>query len=225
MKQNLFLLTLCALLLSSQLVAAPFYDLALYTSHEDNIGRGEGENNRLSDNIINYSARASFPVALPAHATLTINSGIQWFDYQRHSGFDHLNYDIGVKYRIKPDLHFTSPWYSLGIKLSHDEYDTSELSNNNAISVDVMTGKRLTDRVLVKLGLNYKNQRATTDQVGDFGTPLFDLETSKAFIGADYFYNQFILYMQYTLQTGDIVSSGGTIPIPLKTLYATQEMQ
>jgi len=156
MKQNLFLLTLCALLLSSQLVAAPFYDLALYTSHEDNIGRGEGENNRLSDNIINYSARASFPVALPAHATLTINSGIQWFDYQRHSGFDHLNYDIGVKYRIKPDLHFTSPWYSLGIKLSHDEYDTSELSNNNAISVDVMTGKRLTDRVLVKLGLNYK---------------------------------------------------------------------
>jgi len=203
--------------------AKPFFDFGLNFSHEDNIGRAEQNQDIHSDNILNLSAAASYMHQLGYNSGVLLKAGGQWSDYNKFTKLDNLMLDITATYKYKPNLHYTSPWFSLGIRLSESIYNKSDLRDNYAVHVDVMSGKRFTDRILLKTGLGYKHQNARTDQVGLLGGKLFDIEYHKAFIGADYFYKQSIFYTQYTYQNGDVVSSSSTPT--RKIVIASDEVQ
>jgi len=188
----------------------PFYDFGVNFSHENNIGRAELNRDIFSDNIISYFSSVNYLHQLNNHSGFLFKGTAQWFDYNKYTKLDNLLLDVGVTYRYKPNLHYTAPWYSLNLKVSEAIYDTSELRDNYAFSAEAVTGKRITDRVMVKIGLAYKNQSARTNKKGLLGNTLYDIDYTKIFFTADYFYKQFIYYSQYTFQKGDVVSNAET---------------
>jgi hypothetical protein len=209
----------------SSFAGKPFYDLAINFAHEDNIGRSEKSDDIFSDNIVSYFGSANYLHQLNNNSGILFGSSAQWEDYSKTDKLDNFSFDVGVTYKYKPDLHYTSPWYSLGFKASRASYNKSELRDNYAFAVDVMAGKRITDRIMLKAGIAYKDQTATTDQSGLLGGKLYDIEYSKVFLGADYFYKQFIFYGQYTFQDGDVVSSSGKPTWNSKIGLAAKEIQ
>ncbi|MCU7835405.1 MAG: hypothetical protein KZQ83_09130 [gamma proteobacterium symbiont of Taylorina sp.] len=205
-------LSISLMLLSPLLVYAerPFYNIGLNFSHEDNIGHAALETDIFSDNIMSYFSSVNYLYQLNHNSGLLFKGAVQWSDYNQYTKLDNLILDVGVTYRYKPDLHFTAPWYSLNFKISESIYDTSELRDNYAFSSEAVVGKRITDRIMVKMGLAYKDQSARTNKQGLLGNKLYDIDYTKVFLTADYFYKRFIFYSQYTFQKGDVVSNAET---------------
>ncbi len=203
--------------------ARPYYDLSLDLGHEENLLRAEAESDRLEDTTVNLSAAVGYPVLLGEHSGLYLRGAVESSEHQTYGRFDNLRVGGSATWRYKPDLSFTAPWYSLGLKVTDWEYHRSELRDSIIWEVEAMTGKRFTDRISAHLGAAYGERHATTDQRGLIaGERLFDMTNRRWFAGLDYQLGPLTLYGRLTRQTGDVVSSAVSTR---KVVLASEEIQ
>jgi|GEM_PF-3405311 len=206
----------------SGFAARPFFDLGIDVAHDDNIGRAELDSDRLSDKFITASASANYLHQINYNSGVVFKALGEWIDYQHYYGLDHYVLGISATYRYKPELTYSSPWFSFGLKAKRLEYSDSKLRNGYTYEAEAMAGKRFTDRIMGKVGLAHHERIARTDEKGLLGEKLFETQTTKAFIGMDYFLDKFIFYGQYTFQNGDVISTGRATR---KIVLAADEIQ
>jgi len=227
MKKRIMIFHLTLLLslilgIPSSYAARPFFDLGIDVGHDNNIGRAEEDSDILSDKFLTASVSANYLHQIDYNSGIVFKALAEWIDYQHYYALDHYVLGLSATYRFKPDLTYTAPWYSLGITGKRLEYHDSELRNGYTLEAQAMAGKRFTDRVMGKIGLAHHERLARTDEEGLLGEKLFETQTTKAFVGMDYFWDKFIFYGQYTFQTGDVISTGRATR---KVVLASDEIQ
>jgi len=206
----------------SSFAARPFFDLGVDIAHDDNIGRAELDSDRLSDKFVNVSGSINYLHQIDYNSGLVFKALAEWIDYQHYYGLDHYVLGLSATYRYKPELTYTSPWFSFGLKAKRLQYHDSEMRNGYTYEAEAMAGKRFTDRIMGKVGLAHHERIARTDEKGLLGEKLFETQTTKAFVGLDYFLDKFIFYGQYTFQNGDVISTGMATR---QIVLATDEIQ
>ena len=203
--------------------ARPYYDLSFDLGYEDNLLRAEVESDRLEDHSLNLSAAVGYPVLLGEHSGLYLRGAVESREYQTYGRFDHLRFTGSATWRYKPDLRFTAPWFSAGVTIADWTYDRSELRDSHVWELEVMAGKRFTDRISGRLGAAYRERHATTDQLGLLADErLFDMTNRRWFAGLDYRYGPVTWYGRLTRQSGDVISSA--VPTR-KVVLASEEIQ
>ena len=203
--------------------AKPYFDLAVDLGHEENLLRAEASSDRLDDTRLDLSAAVGYPVLLGEHSGIYFRGAVEHSEYQSYHGFDNLRLSGSATWRYKPDLSFSAPWFSVGLKLAEWEFDESELRDSHVWELEAMAGKRFTDRISGRLGAAYRERHATTDQLGLIANErLFDMTNRRWFAGLDYQLGRLTWYGQYSYQTGDVVSTA--VPTR-KVVLASEEIQ
>jgi hypothetical protein len=177
--------------------------------HEDNIGRAEFDIDRLSDTITTTNITANYFQQLGLTSGLTLKAFAEYADHQHYDRLDHYNLGVAANFRLKPDLSFTAPWYSLTAKLTHAEYPDSDIRSGNILDFEGMIGQRFTDRILGKIGMGYNRHFAEDNNLPGGNNPddVFNYDNTRLFAGLDYRYKKITLYGQYTYQVGSVVST------------------
>lgn len=183
-----------------------FFDFGIDLGYEDNVGRAQQAADIISDQMITTFGSASFNVQLGERSGVTFKALAEYVKHDKLSGLDHYNLGLSANLRLKPNLAYTAPWFSLGAKLTKADYLDSQLRDGYLFDLEAMVGKRFTDRILAKAGIGYSNRTADQDN-----SP-FDHENRRLFAGLDYHYKKLTFYGQYTYQDGPVVSTSGPNP-------------
>lgn len=183
------------------LATKPYYDLGVDLSHSDNLGNAPYAGDKLSSH--QYSARASVGqnLLLTTHSGLLWKGAIKTRQDAKYRGLDHHTLSAAASYKIKPDLAYSAPWYSLGFTYAATIYPDSKLRDARILELELLGGKRLTDRIQAKAGLSYRQQDAQQAY-----SP-FEQDQQRLLLGLDYHYQRLSVYTYYNYIDGHIAST------------------
>lgn len=180
----------------------PYFDLSIDLGHDDNIGRAQQSADILSDRFLAAAASANLRFLLGEKAGLTLKAQAEQVKHQSYQGLDHLNLGVKASFKLKPDLSYSAPWYSLSLAYTDARYQ-SALRDGSIFDAELTVGKRFTDRILAKVGLGYSERDA------EVAASPFDFQNRSLFAGADYHYGKFTLYAEHRYIDGPLVSTSG----------------
>ncbi|MFT5220989.1 MAG: FimV-like protein [Gammaproteobacteria bacterium] len=164
-------------------------------------------NVRLAQNDVDIRDDAIFSVTLNARGGRPLDSFSIWnygasATYNSFSTFDGLNnidFNINTRYRFALSSGFTSPIYSLGIKIGGVEYDT-EMRDATVLSLSADLNKWVTNTINMTAGWVFKTQ--------DSKSEAYDTSENRLFVNFDTNLSKTdLIYTTLTYITGDVVSS------------------
>ena len=173
------------------------YDVSI--SHDDNIRRAQNKLDIRDDNIVNLTLNAKAGKSLSRFTLLTYGGSISAEKFTTFKELDNLSFNANVRYRFAFASGFTSPIYSIGLKVGGIESD-KVARDSTLYTVSLGLNKWVTNTINMSLGLDYK-QRESKSRV-------FDTVESRLFANLDInFSKTALVYSTYTYIAGDIVSS------------------
>ncbi|MBF0469747.1 MAG: hypothetical protein HQL48_00070 [Gammaproteobacteria bacterium] len=208
---------LCTLLvISPPSLAKVAVNLSVESRYEENIARVASPTTALSDQILQTKIGVGSLWIRGNHSGFNLSASASYLDHLRYGGLDHLLFETSLRWRFKPDLAFSAPWYGVRFSLSHHNYPGSELRDGNGYDLEASGGKRLSDRILIRVGVGHSrfvpNDGAGVERswLGSTqSSSVFKTETSRIFAGLDYRLWKATLYSQLTYQRGDLLSAMG----------------
>ena len=164
-------------------------------------------NVRLAQNEIDIRNDAIFSATLNARGGIPLDSFTIWnygasATYNSFSTFDGLNnidFNFNTKYRFALASGFTSPIYSLGLKIGGVEYDT-EMRDATVMSLSADLNKWITNTINMTAGWAFKTQESKSEA--------YDTSENRLFVNFDTNFSKTdLVYTTLTYITGDVVSS------------------
>lgn len=173
------------------------YDVSF--AHDDNIRRAQNEVDIRSDTILNMTLHAKGGKSLSRFSLMSYGGSIGVESFSEFSELDNINFNVNVKYRFAFASGFSSPIYSIGLKVGGIESD-QRARDASVYSVNAGLNKWITNTINLSLGLDHKEQESRSrvfDTVEDRIFANLDINLSKTAL----------VYTTYTFITGDTVSS------------------
>jgi FimV-like protein len=188
------------------------YDVSV--AYDDNIRRAQNEVDIRADNIVNLTLNAKAGKPLGRFSLLTYGGSISAEKFATFEKLDNMSFNANVRYRFAFASGFTSPIYSIGLKVGGIESD--QVARDSAVyTASLGLNKWITDTINMSLGLDYK-QRESRSRV-------FDTVENRLFVNLDInLSKKALLYSTYTYIIGDIVSSATPT---LAIINAAQEIE
>jgi FimV-like protein len=173
------------------------YDLSV--AHDDNIRRAQNEIDIRSDSIINMTLNARAGESLSSFTLLSYGASISAEKFSTFEELDNISFDANVKFRFAFAAGFTSPIYSIGLKVGGIESD-KVARDSSVYSLSLGVNKWITNTLNLSIGLDHK-QRESRSRV-------FDTTENRMFANLDINLSKTdLVYTTYTYIAGDIVSS------------------
>ncbi len=197
-KSSFFMLLLIPLNL---LAASKPYSFNLNTGilYDDNVARAVLSQDIESDTIFNLGFSADYRLPQSEHSVLLFAVGIDSYRYQDFDKLSSTILNTRVDYEIQPGHEFTSPWYLISLEYSLFNYSSS-LRDSAGLSLDLSSGKRITDRISIRAGLVFENYSADADE--------FDISNKRIYLSTDYkLSSSSILYLTLAFTDGDTATS------------------
>ena len=130
---------------------------------------------------------------------LNYGGSVTYEAFDTFSNLNNINFNINARYRFAFSSGFSTPLYSIGVKLGGIESEL-EMRDSTWFSASLQMNKRLSSTISTAIGVNYKQRESKSE--------VFDTVESRFFINLDLnLSRKTLLYGTYTFITGDIVSS------------------
>ena len=178
--------------------------------HDYNVTRATLDNDILSDNIANLGLGLHYQFHHLHESIIILTTKIDVFEYQDFTKLSNINYSAGIHYRIKPNHGYTAPWYQASLEYKLGNFK-STLRDNNSFIIQLMLGKRITDRINLHSGLIYENVNADATE--------FDLENKRLYFNFDYKINTTLLLPHKTKQQQLQIKPQKTNPYYLHIIF------
>ena len=166
---------------------------------DDNVRLAKNDVDIRSDQILSGTLKARGGRSLDSFSIWNYGGSATYNAFSTFDGLSNLEFDINTSYRFALSSGFTSPIYSLGIKLGGVDYD-SEMRDATKLSLSADLNKWVTTSINMTAGWNYKWQESKSET--------FDTAENRLFINFDTnFSKTALVYTTLTYIIGDIVSS------------------
>ncbi|MDH3768909.1 MAG: hypothetical protein OES99_10715, partial [Gammaproteobacteria bacterium] len=198
---------LLALLVQQSVIAAEaeaewFFDVEVSGGYNDNAGRAERERDIVDDKTLLGGLGVAFNQEFSTEKAITLRAFAEIEDFRNVSDLSRDTYGAQFIYRWQNALGFSAPFYQFNTSVRINEYDVRQ-RDSIAFTSQLVVSKRVSDRVLVSSGFEYK--REESDGI------VFDQKQARLFINADYTpAAQWALYGTYSFIHGDIWSTSQT---------------
>lgn len=188
------------------------YDAAYV--YDDNIRLAQNSDDIRDDSIFSATLKARVGKEIDSFSLLSYGADIGYEGFARFDELSHASFSVNARYRFALASGFSSPIYTLGIKLGGREFD-SEMRDATDASLSADLNRWLTNRLNMTIGLGYR--------VSDSKSRAFDTEQVRLFGNLDLNYSKTgLLYGTYAYATGDIVSSASPT---LDIINAAEEIE
>lgn len=168
------------LILPYQAIAAGItLDTEVAYRFDDNLSRAEQKGDRFRDSAIDFGLNANWSTLLPPTAGLRLLGSMRVTKQTRFEALDNLDLSSGIRYRIQPVPGYTTPWIELGAAYAVTRYRDSKIRDGNTLSIDLIAGKRFTDRLGSQMGVKHERRYG-----GD--SSVFDMQQKQIFLNIDY---------------------------------------
>lgn len=119
--------------------------------------------------------------------------------HSRYRQLNELAAEVGMTYRIQPEVGFSKPWYEVAWRLDRRVHDGSAIRDDTRLVVGLSTGANLTDRISVNGGLHVTRAVADREHVFDQTERALKLGATYRLAGAQ------LIYGKWTYARGDRV--------------------
>ena len=189
--------------------AQPYYDAELSVDHDSNIGNAEHRVDKLDDNILIFGITASQPYPVTQYSGLLFSGSVNYRRYTQWDYLSHWAFGGKVVYRVKPGAAYDAEWFELTASATLLQFERSSLRDGGLAFIDAATGRKLTDRLVVRVGYQYSVRRSWNDNI-------FDNDDHRLYAHFDWQpADRGTLYGTLAWQTGDVVSTASQNPVIL----------
>jgi len=173
------------------------YDISV--ADDDNVRRAQKYFDIRSDLVSSLTLNARGGMPLSALSLMTYGGSVTYENFDVFNDLNNVNFNLNAKYRFSTSAGFTSPVYSIGVKLGGIE-SGSDMRDSSTFAASIDMNKWITTAISMTTGLGY-NLRESRSKV-------FDTSEGRAFINFDLNLSKAaLIYSTYTYIRGDIVSS------------------
>ena len=167
---------------------------------DDNVTRGYGDGNVLSDLFlgVQFSKSLLYPLSTHTRATLLGFAGLN--GYFEYNGLSHYYAGVQGEFQYRPSGSFYAPTLALAVRTAIEEYQ-SEVRDSYRSSVWISVRKPITSKLQLFSALTY-NWR-------DGKSVVFDTSDIALRVNADFAASRRnTIYLGLEYRAGDIVSTG-----------------
>ncbi len=167
---------------------------------DDNVTRGYGSGNILSDQFVGAMVSKSFRAPVSNHARFVLLGFGGFNGYTRFTGLSHAFVGAQGELQYRPSAAFTAPTFGLSVRAAYEEYQ-SDLRDSYRNTVSLSMRKPVTDRLQLFGALSY-NRRDGESVVFDTQDVALRFNLDWALSSRD------TIYLGTEYRVGDIVSTG-----------------
>jgi FimV-like protein len=174
------------------------YDLSV--ANDSNIRNAHKDIDIRDDIVADASFRARGGTSVSNLSLITYGVRLNYEAFKTFDTLNNVNFDFNAKYRFAFAGNFSSPIYSVGVKLGGIDSE-SVMRTSTLFSTSLQMTKWLTDAINMTLGLEHRVRESKSvvfDTTDNLFFMNFDLDLTKTDL----------LYGTFSFVTGDIVSSG-----------------
>jgi hypothetical protein len=167
---------------------------------DDNVTRGYGDGNVLSDQFIGVNIGKSLRIPVSTYTRLSLLGYAGFNSYLEYTGLSNVYAGVLGEFEYRPSAGFNAPTYSVFLRTAIEEYQ-SEARDGYRSSAGFSARKPLTDQVQLFGALSY-NWR-------DGKSEVFDNRDIALRMNADFAISRNdTVYLGLEYRVGDIVSTG-----------------
>ena len=169
-------------------------------SVDDNVTRGYGEENVLSDNFLGVNLSKSFHYPVSTHTRVVLLGFAGFNGYFEYTGLSHYYAGAQGEFQYRSSGSFYAPTLAVGTRYAVEEYQ-SEVRDSYRGSAWVSVRKPITNKLQLFSALNY-NWR-------DGKSVVFDTSDIAVRVNTDFAISRRnTVYLGLEYRNGDIVSTG-----------------
>jgi hypothetical protein len=175
-------------------------DIEASITADDNVTRGYGDGNVLSDQFagVNIGKSLRFPVS--TYTRLSVLGFAGFNSYLEYAGLTHSYAGVQGEFQFRPSAGFSAPIYALSVRTAIEQY-VSEARDGYRSSAGLSVRKPLTDQLQLFGALGY-NWRDGKSEVFDISDISLRLSADLAFSRRD------TLYLGLEYRDGEFASTG-----------------
>lgn len=167
---------------------------------DDNVTRGHGSGNVLSDQIISMNFSKVLRAPVSNNARLLVHGLLGFNGHTRFAGLSNAMVGVQGEFQYRPSASFSAPTYGLSLRTSIEEYN-SKLRDSYRSVAGFSVRKPITDRLQFFSALSYTWR--------DSKSEVFDTRETALRASADLALTRHdTLYLGVEYRVGDIVSTG-----------------
>jgi len=175
------------------------YSYEVAVENDDNIRNAQNDIDIRSDQIFSAGVKAKGGKSIDSFTLWNYGGSLTYNALKTFETLNNVNIEINTRYRFALSSGFTSPIYTLGLRLGGLEYDT-EMRDSTVLSLSADLNKWITDTINMTTGLGYKLRESKSE--------VFDTTEARIFLNFDTNFSKTdLLYTTFTYITGDSVSS------------------
>ncbi len=204
-----------ALSVGLSLVANPparaewFADLAAGMRYDSNLTAAQKRADIRADTAATLSATGGFYYALSGADGLTLSVDARSELYSRFHGMNDAAIGVGALYKHKFGLGYATPWLSLGLSASHDDY-RGNIRDSDRLEWRAELGQRFNEAFDASFGGMVARRYARNTQaiVPGVSGKVFDVHGQTAFARAGYALTRELqIGARLSVRRGDVVST------------------
>lgn len=173
--------------------------IELSAGRDDNISRGESEENSIEDNFVRLDALLIMDYEIHFNKSISLELKLGQQEQQETQLLGRKEIGGRLIYRWQNSFHYNSPWYQIFSDITIWDFGKQQ-RDSTLYTQQAMASARLTTRISGSIGGEYK--------VRDSESRVYDNQQSRAFLHLDYTWSDNLsLYSGYSYLVGDIVTS------------------
>lgn len=178
---------------------APDFNLEVSIVGDSNLNKAQSKIDISEDRFYELRASAAYFFNLNLKHALIVSGSMSNEEYTEFKGLSKTAAGLNLTWQFITRSGFNAPLYSLSISVEETDFET-DIRDGQTLRFGANINKRLTDRITVISGLDFKQHEADSQ--------VFDNRESRFFTNFDYVLNhQSTLYATYSFISGDIVST------------------
>lgn len=158
-------------------------DSELALTHDDNVSRGAGGRDKLSDNIASAGVNLSQSFRLGEHSGVLLRGGLRHNEYARYHDLSNLILTAEGVYRVQPVVSYSAPVLELALSVDQLMFRDSDIRDGQIARLDTGLSSRLTDRIRLRAGASLEKRWADEGSVYDMTNRKLSMQLDYRFPG------------------------------------------
>ena len=173
------------------------YDVALVS--DDNVRLAKNDDDIREDGILTATLKAKGGKSLDSFSIWNYGGSLSYRLFETFDELDHYEAEINTRYRFALASGFSSPIYTLGIRLAGLEFE-SEMRDSTLLTLSADLNQWITDTVNMTVGLRLRERESVSE--------VYDLTETRVFVNFDTSFGKTnLVYTTLAFISGDTVSS------------------
>lgn len=142
-------------------------DSELALTYDDNVSRGAGGRDKLSDNIASAGVNLSQSFRFGEKSGVLLRGGLRHNQYARYHDLSNLILTAEGVYRVQPVVSYSAPVLELALSVDQLIFRDSDIRDGQIARLDTGVSSRLTDRIRLRAGAGLEKRWAKDGNVYD----------------------------------------------------------